>query len=246
MKRIFARLREERGAVQVIEMTLILPIVFFIMGFLLYTGNYIMQSVVMYNDAQVIAVAAGRAIGFPGYSQFMGYREGGSSNPSNVTVNVDFPSNSNLSSVVKTVMQLRAPYRYWQSGNNLIKSSERIYLENYLQAMIAKTSFLGGGKVDCVITPVQNVVTQKVRVEVSKKVEMPGLLRMLPVRNFMEIKVTATAVASDPAEMIRNTEMVLDYADEFLTETKTGQQILDNITGYVTKLKSVLTKFGIG
>ena len=38
----------ESGSAQIIEMTLIFPIVLFVLGFLIYVGSYVLQSTAMY------------------------------------------------------------------------------------------------------------------------------------------------------------------------------------------------------
>ena len=40
----------ESGSAQIIEMTLIFPIVLFVLGFLIYVGSYVLQSTAMYTD----------------------------------------------------------------------------------------------------------------------------------------------------------------------------------------------------
>ena len=50
----------ESGSAQIIEMTLIFPIVLFVLGFLIYVGSYVLQSTAMYTEAQKIAVIAAR------------------------------------------------------------------------------------------------------------------------------------------------------------------------------------------
>lgn len=40
----------ESGSAQIIEMTLIFPIVLFVLGFLIYVGSYVLQSTAMYTE----------------------------------------------------------------------------------------------------------------------------------------------------------------------------------------------------
>ena len=60
----------ESGSAQIIEMTLIFPIVLFVLGFLIYVGSYVLQSTAMYTEAQKIAVIAAREGQMPGYENF--------------------------------------------------------------------------------------------------------------------------------------------------------------------------------
>ncbi len=242
MKAILRKLKtDDTGASSVIEMTLIFPLVLFVMGFLIYMGSYVMQSVTIYNDAQRIAVAASRETGIPGYENL--YQGAG------VTSKADFnwPDNSAPSiHVINALMSEHDPYRYW--GNDFLDSSEISTLETNLERLVADNSFLASSNVDCTITTSNNVLSQQVQVRVVKYISAPQLFRALGLADNISIDVTATAVVGDPAEFIRNTNMVFDLADYMFKEMKIGsdnQSISERIAIYKQKFSDVSAKIGL-
>lgn len=242
MKAIFNKFKkDDTGASSVIEMTLIFPLVLFVMGFLIYMGSYVMQSVTIYNDAQRIAVAASREAGIPGYENL--YQGAG------VTSKADFnwPDNSAPAiNVINALMSEHDPYRYWGSG--FLDSSEISSLETNLERLVADNSFLASSNVDCTITTSNNVLSQQVQVRVIKYISAPQLFQALGLADNISIDVTATAVVGDPAEFIRNTDMVFDLTEYMMDNLKigsSGQTINEKIAIYKQKFSDVSAKLGL-
>jgi len=242
MKAIFNKFKkDDTGASSVIEMTLIFPLVLFVMGFLIYMGSYVMQSVTIYNDAQRIAVAASREAGIPGYENL--YQGAG------VTSKADFnwPDNSAPAiSVINALMSEHDPYRYWGSG--FLDSSEISTLETNLERLVADNSFLASSNVDCTITTANNILSQQVQVRVVKYISAPQLFQALGLADNISIDVTATAVVGDPAEFIRNTDMVFDLTEYMMDNLKigsSGQTINQKIAIYKQKFSDVSAKLGL-
>ena len=143
-------LRENSGAVQVIEMTLVFPIVIIVMGFLIYISFYILQGVSMYNNAQRIAVTAAREAAFPGYEKLYGSR--------GVTVKADFAWEDGYSpalDLLNDIMEEHDPYRYM--GNGFLDESEKSSLEGNLEKLIRSGSFLADSFVECHIKTENNI-----------------------------------------------------------------------------------------
>lgn len=233
--------REDSGAAQVIEMTLIFPLVLFVMGFLIYLGSYVLQCVIIYNDAQRIAVAASREAAIPGYEKL--YEGLG------VTSRADFnwPDNSapNIE-IINALMKEHAPYRYWST--KFLTSSEKSTLEENLERLVAQNSFLAPSDVECTITTSNNILNQKVQVRVIKYISAPRIMQILGLTDNINIDVTATAVVGDPAEFIRNTNMVFDLTDYLLDNLKIGkdgQTVNEKIAMYKQKFSDMRIKLGL-
>jgi len=239
MREIKKTAAEEAGAATIIEMTLIFPLVLLVMTFLLYTGFYIMQSVVLYNDAQRIAMAAAREAAIPGYSHL--YQDKG------VTSVADFeqtPPTDRAS--IGTVMKVHRLYRYW--GNGFLPNEDKRRLEENMVKLAQDSAFVVGGDVRCTITPSNHFLNQQIQVRVVKEIEVPDLLEAIGVADDLNIDVTATAVVSDPAEFIRNSNMVFDlaeYAFNNLKIGKDGQTMSQKVTIYKQKFTDVAGKLGI-
>lgn len=232
--------KNETGAATVIEMTLIFPLVLCCVGFLLYIGSYVMQSVMIYNDAQRIAVAASREIAMPGYEKF--YQGAG------VTTKADFNWPDNVApniSIINSFMKEHNPYRYWGDGG--LTQSKKTTLESNLEQLIASHSFLASSNVDCTITPSKELLNYKVKVRVIKNISTPQLFQSLGVNQSMDIDVTATAVVCDTTDFIRNTDMVFDLADFLMSSVKVDgtNTINDKIAMFKQKFTDAKAKLGI-
>lgn len=237
MKSFFKRLRKkEDGAALIIEMTLVFPLVLFVMAVLIYMSCYILQGVTIYNNAQRIAVEATREIAMPGYEKLH------ISANERIYVKADFntlPSGEQI----KTMLLEHKPYRYW-SGNPL--GSNAGGLETSLKKLVENSSILANSNVDCDIKTTSNIIGQQVIVQVTKHVPAPGVIRFFGITDNLDIHVTAVAIVSDPAEFIRNTDMVFDLIDFMFDKIKIkGKSVNEQISEYKQKFDSVKTKLGI-
>lgn len=240
MKYLIQKIKEEDGAVQVIEMTLIFPFVILILGFLIYLGSYVMQSVTIYNDAQRIAVMASREAAIPGYENF--YSQGG------ITTKADFNWPDNYTpgkTVIDAVMDEHDPYRYWT--NSFLSSSEKQTLESEMIKLIQNSSFLSSSDVDCTIQTSNNVISQTIKVNVVKRLGLPKFLQVLGLNSTMDINVTAVAVVGDSSEFIRNTDMVFDVGTYLWENLKFGdnnQSMSERIAIFKQKFTDAKAKLG--
>lgn len=138
------------------------------------------------------------------------------------------------------------PYRYW--GNSFLDSSEISTLETNLERLVADNSFLASSNVDCTITTSNNILSQQVQVRVIKYISAPQLFQALGLADNISIDVTATAVVGDPAEFIRNTDMVFDLTEYMMDNLKigsSGQTINQKIAIYKQKFSDVSAKLGL-
>jgi len=234
LKRKRLSIRSERGAVQVIEAALIFPVVFLVIFFLIFTANYIMQGVMVYNYAQQAAVAAARELAMPGYGELYGSGW--------ITTQTDFQSPV-LN--IDQLMKHHEPYRYWNlagGGEKMLSESRKSKMQSELAALLRRVSFMGSPSVTCTITPSNNVLHQSVNVHVTNQITKWSFLRFIGFSGQADINVNVTAVASDPAEFIRNVDMV----DDYLEQTGVKSKITDTITKFKDQIKGILDKFKLG
>lgn len=240
MNKIIRKIKEESGAVQVIEMTLIFPFVILVLGFLIYLGSYVMQSVTIFNDAQRIAVIASRESAIPGYEIF--YEQGG------ITTKADFNWSDDYTpgkSVIDAVMKEHDPYRYWT--NSFLSSSEKQTLESEIIKIVQSNSFLASSDVDCTIQTSNNVISQNIKVNVVKRLGLPKFLQLLGLNSTMDINVTAVAVVGDNSEFIRNTDMVFDVGTYLWENLKFGdnnQTMSERVAIFKQKFTDAKAKLG--
>lgn len=226
--------KEENGAAPVIEMTLIFPLVLLIMGLLIFMGCYVLQSVILYSSAQRIAVAAAREAAMPGYEVLY--------DASGIGTQVDFASKADAfpdKGVVNEIMEVHKPYRYigpWFLDSETVDS-----LEGNLERLVNRASFLSTSGVTCDIETKNNILNQSVIVHVTNQIPLPQFVESLGLVGAADIHVTATAVVSDPAEFIRNTDIVFDLTAYIADELG----INEKIAKYKQKFKDLLGKLGI-
>lgn len=236
------KLKNENGAAQIIEMTLIFPLVLLVMAFLIYVASFMMETVSVYYYSQQVAVAACRQIAYPGYEYL--YQGTG------ITSNVDFNMADGAvpgKAVIEAMMKEHDPYRYW--GNNFLEQSETASLEGSLHKLVSNSSLVVSGEVDCDITTENNLLNQAVKVHVTKKIHVPNIVTYFGINDVVTIDITATAVANDPAEFIRNTDMVFDLASNIWENFKFGdknQSMSERVAYFKQKLTDARAKLGLG
>ena len=231
----------ESGSAQIIEMTLIFPIVLFVLGFLIYVGSYVLQSTAMYTEAQKIAVIAAREGQMPGYENFFA--------GTGITTKTDFDWSDGYmpgKDIINEVMKVHDPYRYW--GKGFLKSENKTTMEKALRQLIAENSFLAGTNVDCTISASADPLAPAIKVNVVKHLSAPGFLLQLGLTSSLDISVTAVAVVNDTSEFIRNTDMVYDlgtYLWENLKFGDSNQTMSQRVAIFKQKFTDARAKWGL-
>lgn len=235
LMKLIKKMKSEDGAAPIIEATLIMPLITLIIYFLLYLSFYIVQGVTMYSYAQRIAVEAARVISFPGYENF-----------GDLSKNVDFVS-IETTSIQSVLGRDLDPYRYFAYGNSLLRGQED-NLEHCVNKLIDDNAFVRSGNTTCEITAHNYVFNQKVEVVVKKPIPVSGWLRYIGIdEDSLDITVKTVAVSSDPAEFIRNTDIVFDMASFLADNFKIGNKTISkHMDDYVSKINNMKDKFGIG
>lgn len=238
MRAILEKIKNENGEAEFIEMTLIFPLVIIILMFLIYIGAYIYDSVTIYNNSQMIAVAVSREVQIPGYEKF--YSNGG------ITTKADFNWNDGYypaPDIINSIMSIHKPYRYWTQ--NMVEDVTVTSMEKALKNMISNKSFLVSTDVTCDIKVKNNYLSQNVEVNVKRKVNVPKFFEYIGLKSSWGINITAVAVVSDSSEFVRNTDMVFDLANYLLKEIKIGGKSVDEqIVNFKQKFKDAKAKLG--
>lgn len=242
MRKTLEKLRTESGSVQVVELTLIFPFVLLVLAFLIFTGSYILQGVFMYDEAQRIAVIAARESSIPGYEKFYGQGCSG------ITAKADFNWTDGYSpakGVINAIMKIHDPYRY--IGNGFLSSDNKNDLEDAAKRLVAGSTFVAGSDISCTVETSNNIISHTIKVNVVKKVELPGYLKPLGLFSSADLSVTAIAVVGDPGEFIRNTDIAIDLGDYLWNDLKFGndnQTMSQRVSIFTQKFKDAKTKLG--
>lgn len=218
MRRI--NFKNEKGEA-VIEATLIYPIVFFVVGFIILFGLYEMQGVLEYSCAQYIANYTSKLITEPGYENY------GEINDNDI----DFKSVNNFEDD-KSKFSAKIYRRINYSG----VSKEN--MNNKLENMINSSKLLKIDDTDCSVKFKRTILNTTVIVTVKDSITMPKFLNYIGLDNEWNRSVTATSVVTDPAEFIRNFDMAQDAITYVLNKLGLGDKIeplLEKVTGFYDK-----------
>lgn len=225
----FKKIKDEKGAVPIVEATFIFPIVFFCMFFLIYIGMYILQSVLIYTQTQKVASIVSKSMAVTGYEKV------GKHTADNV--NFDFKDNKYFTQdSVNTIYDEKAKlYRYFYpdpiAGNSDIES-----INSSLTSLIDNLSIISGGGVTCDINAKNYFINQTVSVTIKREGAIPEVFSYIGMDGVSsDITVTATAASCDGAEFVRNTDMVYD----FVTFLSDRLHISDKISYLKEKVQGV-------
>ena len=197
-------LKNEYGAVQIIEAAFVFPIMFIILFFLIYMGN------AFFIKSQVEAVVETYAI------------EGASYCADPILQTIKDTGNVPSLGALKT-----EPYRYIFGGMNAIETKignevESEITGNYASFFNNMKPKLTSGSAN--IAKFNNyVVYSTFSVEVEYKIEFPIKFFGESTPSVLTINSRAEVPVNDTAEFIRNTDMVIDL----FHGTKIGQSISD-------------------
>lgn len=199
-KKIRQKMAGERGAVPIVEAALVYPIVIFVVFIFFFFGNMFYQ----YAKVDAIAVRAAEKLAAY-YTNSMLY-DGIPTNAEDLELD---------------------PYRYLFGSDGAEEA-----VRKYIDAELKETG--SGGFAGMEITPtnivceIENYVvyhTAKVQIEYSVNY---SLLQLLGIDSVQRSSAATANAAGDPAEFIRNIDMILDYAD---------------ITGLTDAIRNTLSKF---
>ena len=214
-------LKDERGAAPIVEAALVYPIVIIVVVFMIYYGMYVYESSVIHDMAGTTAVMASKSVSFPGY-EYLGesYVYGDHSDEGEIT-----PDR------VKKAYETMKPYRYIFKNEINDRFSDSLIEKS--EDMLLKTE-----DIQCSITSQRHKVT----VKLEKKVTMPQLFEFIGLNDSYRIKATSTALISDPAEFVRNTDITANLLGFLSQKLKAGEKF----SQFREKIDSVLKNLNIG
>ncbi len=214
--------RSEVGAVKVVEATFVYPIVFFIMGILIFMSCLLLQKSALQSDAERVALAVSKVKAQTGYNLFGNV----------ISSAADFPMEVS-DSLLRNVLEESEPYRYLQSD-----VVDLATLNDELESLISRNRFLIPSQIDCQISCERKILNQQIVVHVTNRVNLPSFVRYLGLEKLLLIDITATATVSDPAEFIKNVDIAFDVGG-FLNEK---YQLQNKLTTFVDRIKKMLVE----
>lgn len=218
-------LKDEKGSVAVIEASVIYPLVILSIAAMIYIGMYIFEASYLNDRARSAAVTAAKTVSFTGYEALGDIYVKTGLNPED-----EKPDRTH----VDKAYSKSSPYRYLRKGQVSERFTESIS-EYAAGGLFSVTDISFSVDVE------RRLFDREVNVTLEKSVRLPGVLKTLGIAGNRTIKVTASAVTSDPAEFIRNTDLTLRAAE--FAGKKTGaaekfSEIRKKISRTVEKLKA--------
>lgn len=242
-----SKFRSEDGAASVLEATIVFPLVFLVVIFLVLVGfTYAQRGVLTYQSSALSHYLA-KVICYPGYNY----------------LDTPFYENDNTVTIddVSSAMKAQAPYRYLfglfgteyssaedQNGNNLIKTCTEKMVTDYMQThSFLKTS---GGTVSmpkgvefgyscnqngyaCGVS----ANTSRVVVYLGQNYVFGNFLRMIGIGGRqIVIDAQSTAFISDSLEIVRMTDMAFDLVNFVMDKLGVDKSKIENIKEMITKV----------
>ncbi len=214
MRKIINRIKDENGAVQIVEASFVFPIMFFILIFLLYMGN------AFYAKAQVESVVQTYAI------------EGANKCADPL---LELIENNQLPSLNQIDIQ---PYRYVFGSMN---SVEKEISTKVIETISGKsTTFYKGMKAQLgsksnIAKYTNYVVYSTFAVEVKYSITFPIRFMGTEPPVILQLTSRAEVPVNDTTEFIRNTDMVLDLFY--------GSQLANKISDTFSKINDFISSF---
>lgn len=250
MKKIICEFRSEKGAASVLEATIIFPIVFIAVIFLIFLGfTYAQRAYLQYHASQLSEYIS-KAILYPGYQYLEKPFYSNNANSGEVTLED-----------VNNAMKHNDPYRYFQglfiSQYKISDVENRDIVETAADKMVGeyltkhgflkpsngslskpeKDSFKNANEKTangfiCAIS----ADTSRVSVYIAQNYIFASFFRLIGMgEKYMVISGESTSFINDSVEFVRNTDMIFDAAN-FLAQ-KMGidvdkiKEVIQKITG---------------
>lgn len=213
-------IKEEKGASTIVEATIVFPVMFLSLFFMLFLGNAYFQMSKIDSFVAKYAIDGAAACTDPFYySVLKSGSDGG---------DISVPTSNNSIQ----------PYRYFlhETGNIAKVKSD---MKEKLEESIDDCGFFFGMEPTVTYSNVQyksNFFYATFIVEVHYEVVIP--VRLFGDRQFkiLASKARAEVPVNDPADFILNTDMVIDY----VMASKTGNKIVSKISSAMGKVREFL------
>ena len=220
MKKMLLRMVKDEKANSMVENVIVLPIIIFIIFFIILMGFIIHDRSTLEAAAKRGTIYASHAICDPKYLDVL-------SKTGNDSGTLDTSIADNIE-----------PYRYLKFNYSDLKGE----VEEEIRNIIDKTRIPWRTlEVDAIqVTPVNKIYYQDVSVTIEATYPMPPAFESLGLPTEFSYDVYAKTTVNDPDEFIRNVDMVVDLIADI--DAATGGNIA-KVTDTISSLGDKITKF---
>lgn len=216
-------LKTENGAASVVENVIVLPVVFAVIMFIIYWGQLQYQKALLMSSAERSLIYVEQAATDYKYQDIAAIDlTNGASDISSIDTGV----------LTKKDKIDRQPYRYVAG---LFKSADYTEIEKYVKNYIEKKQIFFDEKVSVDINETQGLY-KKVTVKVSQSLPMPDILVNMGISKVFDYSYETTINISQPTEMIRNTDFILELFRPYL------DALQNKITELANKINNIFSK----
>jgi len=130
----------------------------------------------------------------------------------------------------------------WDTSNE----EKRIKVESYLESRAGRYSIIKAADRKASVNLLNYVIGKKVRVVIEESYIIPGadFLKVFGIKNVYKIKAVSESVISDPDELIRNVDLLIDVERELEEKypglKNTGDKIRSIVKDMHNRIKKLL------
>lgn len=202
----------ESGAALVVESSIVYPIVFVCLLFLIMISLIFVQKATLQSDAEKAAEYIARSISYEGYSNVMKLTSNG----------IEY--NDNLTKEDVTLL-LTDEYLYDAFTETTINLQK---CENEIEQIASEHNFFRMNKIDCTIEVNNNVMNKSVTVTIKNSLGLSDLFGRFGLIDEFYYEVSAVASIGSPSEFVRD----VDFVNDFGTIVN-GEALADKITNFI-------------
>ncbi len=223
MKDYIKKLKSERAAATIIEATIVFPVVFFTVCFMILVGNAYFQMAKIETAVTTAAIEGAARCTDPFHSTVTSNKDG----DGKISVPIKFNDIE--------------PYRYILNagGKDSNISAVETDLKSRLDDIVQSSGFFFGMTPDVKYSEVKynnHFFYATLSAEVKYEIKIP--LKLLGERDFTVLSTGARSevAVNDPADFILNTDMVLDYVES----SEKGQEAINLLKEAMTKVRKFI------
>lgn len=202
-------LRDESGAALIVESSIVYPIVFVSILFLVMMSLIFVQKSILQSDAEKAAEYIARTITYDGYSDVMKLSIDG----------VEY--NENLSKEDVDVL-LTDEKLYDALARNTVDLKK---YEKQVEEIASEHNFFRTNELDCSIQINNNVLNNSVTVTIKNQLQISDFFANFGFLDEFYYEVSAVATFGSPSEFVRDVKLVEDLGNMI-----NGQVVADKIT----------------
>ena len=220
--------KDNRGVIMV-EASIYFPIAIFTVFAMIYYGMMKYQESILAFEVQKMATIGAREAAYPGYELFA---EDGSL----LSAAVDFKPGTDFNSKVADYYAAYSEQLYdeWKFSFDEYEGN----IAGDLEELMNQKTFLSGIETNATVNIKSNVISRTITVEATYGLDTPKFLNYIGVPLDLKLKTVTVQSASNPVDIVRNTDLAIDLIDFLLEQLG----LKDNVQAFLQKVEDIKNK----